>query len=105
MLRICAGGSGSLRRNNPCLGRRRWYDCRSYHGVAYMKAKKIAVTIDAGILERVDRLVKQDAFPSRSRIVQEAVKEKLDRLDRSRLARESAKLDPKEEQRFAEAGL
>jgi hypothetical protein len=37
--------------------------------------------------------------------VQEAVREKLDRLDRSRLARECAKLDPSEEKQLAEEGL
>jgi metal-responsive CopG/Arc/MetJ family transcriptional regulator len=70
-----------------------------------MKAMKIATTIDRDVLERLDRLVEQNAFPSRGRIVQEAVNEKLKRLDRRRLARECAKLDAKEEQRFAEAGL
>ena len=70
-----------------------------------MKAVKIAITIDQGILRRIDRLVKEQRFPSRSRAVQEALHDKLERLDRTRLARECAKLDPKHEQELAEEGL
>jgi metal-responsive CopG/Arc/MetJ family transcriptional regulator len=70
-----------------------------------MKAVKIAITIDEGILRRLDRLVKDERFPSRSRAVQEALKDKLERLDRTRLARECAKLDAKHEQELAEEGL
>jgi Arc/MetJ-type ribon-helix-helix transcriptional regulator len=70
-----------------------------------MKAVKIAITIDQGILRRIDRLVKEQRFPSRSRAVHEALKDKLERLDRTRLARECAKLDPKHEQELAEEGL
>ncbi len=69
-----------------------------------MSASKIAITLDAELLERVDRLVAERKFPSRSRAIQLAVKAQLDRFDRSRLARECAKLDPTFEQRLAEAG-
>lgn len=44
-------------------------------------------------------------FPNRSKFVQEAVREQLQRLDRSRLAREAAKLDPKFEQQLADEAL
>jgi metal-responsive CopG/Arc/MetJ family transcriptional regulator len=44
------------------------------------------------LLARLDRLVKENQFPSRSRAVQQAIRDKLRRLERSRLARESAKL-------------
>jgi Arc/MetJ-type ribon-helix-helix transcriptional regulator len=70
-----------------------------------MKAVRIAITIDEGILRRLDRLVKDGRFPSRSRAVQEALRDKLERLDRTRLARECAKLDAKHEQELAEEGL
>ena len=53
----------------------------------------------------LDRLVKNQVFPNRSRAIQEAVEEKLSRLDRSRLARECAKLDPAFEKSHAEEGL
>jgi metal-responsive CopG/Arc/MetJ family transcriptional regulator len=70
-----------------------------------MPSAKIAITIDPGLLSRLDRLVKEQRFPNRSRAVQEALRDKLDRLDRTRLARECAKLDRAFEQRLAEEGL
>jgi Arc/MetJ-type ribon-helix-helix transcriptional regulator len=53
----------------------------------------------------VDKLVRQSMFASRSQAIQEAVEEKLARLEGSRLARESAKLDPAFEKAVAEEGL
>jgi len=70
-----------------------------------MASAKIAVTIDEQLLNRLDELVAQQQFASRSRAVQEAVREKLARLDRRRLSRECGKLDPKFEQELAEQGL
>lgn len=70
-----------------------------------MSTNKIAITLEQETLKRIDRLVKKRAFPSRSRAIQEAVEEKLERLERSRLARECARLDPKFEQAMAEEGL
>lgn len=70
-----------------------------------MSAAKIAITIDRELLDRVDRLVEGAQFPSRSRAIQEALREKLDRLGRGRLARECAKLNPDAEQQLAEEGL
>jgi Arc/MetJ-type ribon-helix-helix transcriptional regulator len=72
---------------------------------ALMKTAKIAITIDAGLLARLDALVEQRRFPNRSRAVQEAIQDKLERVDRSRLARECANLDPAEEQALAEEGI
>ncbi len=70
-----------------------------------MGAAKVAITIEARLLKRVDQLVEQRRFPNRSRAIQEAVREKLDRLDRGRLARECAKLNRALEQKVAEEGL
>lgn len=70
-----------------------------------MPTVKIAVTIDQNLLDRLDQLVEENQFPSRSRAVQEAIRDKLQRLQRSRLARESAKLDPAFEQALADEGL
>jgi Arc/MetJ-type ribon-helix-helix transcriptional regulator len=70
-----------------------------------MSTRKVAITIDRQLLGRVDTLVKQKAFASRSGAIQKAVEEKLARLDRSRLARECAKLDAKAEQAVADEGL
>ena len=66
---------------------------------------KVAITINNSLLKRLDQLVAQRLFPSRNRAIQEAVREKLKRVDRSRLACECAKLDPVFEQRLADEGL
>lgn len=70
-----------------------------------MSTAKIAITIDRNLLERLDRWVSEKQLPSRSRAVQQAVQEKLARLERSRLARECEKLDPHFEQEMAELGM
>jgi metal-responsive CopG/Arc/MetJ family transcriptional regulator len=70
-----------------------------------MGRAKIAISLEEDTLDRLDRLVAQEVFPSRSRAIQEAVAEKLERLERSRLARECAKLDPAFERALAEEGL
>jgi Arc/MetJ-type ribon-helix-helix transcriptional regulator len=49
--------------------------------------------------------VKARVFANRSKAIQEAVREKLNRIDRKRLARECAKLEPEFEKRLAEEGL
>lgn len=70
-----------------------------------MTVQKIAITIDEKLLKRVDRLVDENRFPSRSRAIQEAVREKLERMESNRLARELAKLDPIFEQKLADEEL
>ena len=70
-----------------------------------MATSKIAITIDQNLLYRLDSLVKSQRFTNRSRAIQEAVAEKLARIERSRLAQECAKLDPRFEQEMAEEGF
>ncbi len=70
-----------------------------------MAASKVAITLDEKLLLRLDQLVTEKVYPSRSRAIQEAVEEKLLRLKRSRLARECGKLDPSFEKALAEEGL
>jgi metal-responsive CopG/Arc/MetJ family transcriptional regulator len=70
-----------------------------------MSKSKIAITLEKATLERLDELVEHAMFPSRSRAIEEAVQEKLSRLQRTRLARECAKLDPVFERSLAEEGL
>ena len=70
-----------------------------------MAREKVAVTLDAETLGKLDRLVRRKEFSSRSQAIQQAVEEKLDRLERSRLARECAKLDPDFERSLAEEGI
>jgi metal-responsive CopG/Arc/MetJ family transcriptional regulator len=70
-----------------------------------MSRMKVAITIEEGILARVDALVKRKVYSNRSRAIQDAVQEKLERLERGRLAEECAKLDPAFEKAMAEEGL
>ena len=70
-----------------------------------MAKAKLAVTLDEKILSEVDRLVSRRVFPNRSRIIEEAVREKLERLNHNRLARECAKLDSVFEKAIAEEGM
>ena len=70
-----------------------------------MATVKVAISIGDELLRCVDALVDRKIFPSRSKAIQEAVREKLERLNHSRLARESAKLDPVFEQAMAEEGM
>ena len=70
-----------------------------------MGKSKIAITLEADTLRRLDDLVKHRRYDSRSSAVQEAVEEKLSRVERSRLAEECTKLDPAFEQSLAEEGL
>lgn len=70
-----------------------------------MATSKIAITIDDNTLKRLDILVQSKFFPNRSRAIQEAVSEKLMRIEKSRLAQECAKLDPDYEQSLAEEGF
>lgn len=70
-----------------------------------MGKTKVAISIEQKTLTQIDRLVKKHVFPNRSQAIQEAVKEKLKRLEKSRLARECCKLDPAFEKALAEEGL
>lgn len=70
-----------------------------------MAKSKVAISLDESTLDRLDQLVKKQVFPNRSQAIEEAVEEKLARLERSRLAQECAKLDPTFEKALAEEGL
>jgi metal-responsive CopG/Arc/MetJ family transcriptional regulator len=70
-----------------------------------MSKAKIAITLDERVLERLDSLVEKKIFANRSRAIEAAVEEKLERLGRIRLAEECAKLDPVAEKDLAEEGL
>lgn len=70
-----------------------------------MKTVRIAITLRPNLLIRLDQMVKAKRFPNRSQAIQEAVREKLDRLTRRRLTQECARLDRRQEQALAEEGL
>ena len=70
-----------------------------------MAKSKVAISLDESTLDRLDQLVKKQVFPNRSQAIEEAVAEKLARLEKSRLAQECAKLDPAFEKALAEESL
>lgn len=70
-----------------------------------MATSKIAVSIEQSTLTRLDRLVREQKFPNRSRAVQEALEEKMEKTEQHRLIEECSKLDPDEEKALAEEGL
>ena len=70
-----------------------------------MGKAKIAITLDGEIVKRIDYLVTQKAYLSRSQAIEEALKEKLSKLEKSRLATELSKLDPNYECELAEEGI
>ena len=70
-----------------------------------MAFAKIAITMDEKLVEKIDRMVKKHLFPNRSKAIQYAVEEKMMRLDKSRLAEECSRLDPKFEQALAEEDI
>jgi metal-responsive CopG/Arc/MetJ family transcriptional regulator len=70
-----------------------------------MSVAKIAISLDSKMLKRLDGLVHRRFFPSRSKAIQDALEEKLRRIDKSRLATECNKLDPIEEKELSEEGI
>jgi len=70
-----------------------------------MGTAKVAITIDDETLQKLDRLVKKHVFPNRSKAIQEAVQDKIKRIEKTRLSRECSKLDPSYEQALANEGI
>lgn len=70
-----------------------------------MAKAKLAITLDENLLDDVDALVRRRVYPNRSRIIEQAVQEKLERLKKSRLADQCALLDPDDEKALAEEGM
>lgn len=70
-----------------------------------MPKQKVAVTIEKDLIIKLDRLVSEGKYPSRSSAVEDAIIERMVKVEKSRLAEESAKLDPAYEQSLADEGL
>ena len=70
-----------------------------------MSKTKLAITLDEDFIAEIDHLIREHKFMSRSQAIQEAVKEKLNKMKKSRLAEECSKLDPSFEKSVAEEGL
>jgi Arc/MetJ-type ribon-helix-helix transcriptional regulator len=110
---VCAGNL----RINPTrsvyhYGRALMFEIDKSNGMTYrntigrvMPRAKIAISLDERVLEELDRLVRNKAFPNRSRAIEKAIEEKLERHARGRLARECSSLDPADEKALAEEGL
>ena len=70
-----------------------------------MSKGKIAITLDEQFISELDRLVARHVFQSRSQAIHEAVSEKLQRMKRTRLGEESAKLEPAFERALSDEGF
>lgn len=70
-----------------------------------MSTAKIAISLDQALLKKLDHLVKSHVFKNRSQAFQEAIQERIVRIEHNRLARECLKLDPKVEQAMANEGI
>jgi Arc/MetJ-type ribon-helix-helix transcriptional regulator len=68
-------------------------------------SRTITVSIEPALLHKVDQWIKCGKLNNRSEFVEVAVREKLTRLSRQRLAAECRKLDASEEQALADEGL
>ncbi len=67
-----------------------------------MSVAKFTVSVDEKLVQKLDRLVNEKIFSSRSQAIQVSVGEKIARMERGRLAAECAKLDSAEEITMAE---
>jgi Arc/MetJ-type ribon-helix-helix transcriptional regulator len=76
-----------------------------YHTEDVMPKTKLAVTLEADLVQHLDHLVDEHQFANRSQAIESAVAEKLARIAKTRLARECSKLEPAEEKALAEEGL
>lgn len=70
-----------------------------------MPKTKLAITLERDLVEDLDDLIADHRFANRSQAIEAALAEKLARLSRTRLGREAARLDPREEARLADEGL
>ena len=70
-----------------------------------MTRAKIAITIDHVLLELLDSLIQNRTFSNRSQAINTALKEKLSRIQKTRLELECQKLVMEDEREFADIGI
>lgn len=70
-----------------------------------MARAKIAITIDQILLETLDDLVKNSLFQNRSQAINNAIKDMLSRIQKTRLELECQKLIMEDEREFADLGI
>lgn len=82
-----------------------WYDKSMTNGLVEQimaNVKKIAISIDSDLLERLDALVSNKAFKNRSHAFQSAVDSMLDSMEHRQLELECMKLDSDYESKLAD---
>jgi Arc/MetJ-type ribon-helix-helix transcriptional regulator len=70
-----------------------------------MSTTKVTIPLEKNLLSQIDETVSKQVYPNRSKAIQEAAREKLARINRSRLAVQCAKLDPEFEPALADEGV
>ncbi len=70
-----------------------------------MRYSKIAVSIPTEFLIKLDRLVKEKRFPSRSSAIQKSIEDELKLIEKTSLAYACDLLDADEEKALAEEGM
>ena len=70
-----------------------------------MTRAKIAITIDQVLLELLDSLVQNKTFNNRSQAINSALRDKLSRIQKTRLELECQKLVMEDEREFADIGI
>ncbi len=70
-----------------------------------MSTRKIAITVDESLLKKADNLVKSKRFINRSRLMQEALRDKLKEIEKEQFIKECEKFDPEFEKKLAEEGF
>ena len=70
-----------------------------------MSAAKIAISMDQDLLQKLDELVDQEKYQTRSQAIQSIIQKKITKLEHIRLAQECEKLDRTLEQHMADEGL
>ncbi|MDJ0649921.1 MAG: ribbon-helix-helix domain-containing protein [Xenococcaceae cyanobacterium MO_188.B19] len=70
-----------------------------------MPTKSINITIDQEILAKLDSIVANKSYPNRSRIIEEAIKEKLQILDEQIIGEQAKLLAQNEAEEWLEGEL
>lgn len=70
-----------------------------------MPTKSINITIDQEILAKLDSIVANKSYPNRSRIIEEAIKEKLQILDEQIIGEQAKLLTQNEAEEWLEGEL
>lgn len=70
-----------------------------------MPKAKIAITINEDIVDKIDQLVKKHDYQNRSQVIEDAIREKLLKINKYRLSKELNNIDIDEERKMAEEGI